>query len=42
MKFGPEFAKAVEEKQIAQQMADRAKYLVGAAEQQKLQIIIKA
>lgn len=42
LKFGPEFAKAVEEKQIAQQMADRAKYLVGAAQQQKLQIIIKA
>jgi len=28
MKFGPEFSKAVEEKQIAQQMADRAKYIV--------------
>lgn len=35
MKFGPEFAKAVEEKQIAQQMADRAKYLVDKAVQEK-------
>ena len=42
MKFGDQFAKAVEDKQIAQQMADRAKYLVIAAEQEKKQIIIKA
>jgi prohibitin 2 len=33
MKFGAEFSRAVEEKQVAQQMADRAKYLVAAAEQ---------
>ena len=42
MKFGDMFAKSVEDKQIAQQMADRAKYLVFAAEQEKKQIIIKA
>lgn len=42
MKFGDLFAKSVEDKQIAQQMADRAKYLVFAAEQEKKQIIIKA
>lgn len=42
MKFGDQFAKAVEDKQIAQQMADRAKYLVAAAEQEKKQIIIRA
>ena len=29
--FGPEFTKAIEEKQIAQQQAERAKYLVDQA-----------
>lgn len=42
MTFGESFKRSVEEKQIAQQMASRAKYLVQAAEQQKKQIIIKA
>jgi len=29
--FGPEFTKAIEEKQIAQQQAERAKFLVDQA-----------
>lgn len=40
--FGPEFTKAIEEKQIAQQQAERAKYLVEQALQDKKSIIIKA
>lgn len=42
MKFGREFSTAVEEKQIAQQQAERAKYVVERAIQQKKQIIIQA
>lgn len=42
MKFGQEFSRAVEEKQVAQQMADRAKFIVDRAQQEKKQIIIKA
>ena len=40
--FGAEFTKAIEEKQIAQQQAERAKYLVEKAEQDKQSIIIRA
>jgi prohibitin 2 len=40
--FGAEFTKAIENKQIAQQQAERAKYIVERAEQEKLQILIKA
>ena len=40
--FGPEFTKAIEEKQIAQQQAERAKYLVDQAMQDKRSTIIKA
>lgn len=40
--FGPEFSKAIEDKQIAQQQAERAKYLVEQAIQDKKSAIIKA
>ena len=40
--FGPEFTKAIEEKQIAQQQAERAKFLVDQAIQDKKSTIIKA
>lgn len=40
--FGPEFTKAIEEKQIAQQQAERAKFLVEQAIQEKKQIIVQA
>ena len=40
--FGAEFSKAVERKQIAQQDADRAKYLVTQAEEEKKVTILKA
>lgn len=42
MTFGREFTKAVEQKQIAQQDAERAKYLVEKAEQEKKANIIRA
>jgi len=40
--FGAEFQKAIEEKQIAQQQAERAKYLVEQAIQDKRSTIVKA
>ena len=40
--FGPEFSRAVERKQIAQQEADRAKYLVTRAEEDRKTILLKA
>jgi len=40
--FSPEFAHAVEQKQVAQTDADRAKYLVMQAEERKKQIVLKA
>lgn len=40
--FGVEYSKAIEEKQIAQQQAERAKYLVEQAIQDKKSAIIKA
>ncbi|KAJ3045486.1 Prohibitin-2, subunit of the prohibitin complex (Phb1p-Phb2p) [Rhizophlyctis rosea] len=40
--FSPEFTHAVEAKQIAQQMAQRASYIVDRAKQEKQSIIVKA
>ena len=42
LRFGTEFQKAIEEKQIAQQQAERAKYLVDQAIQDKRSRIIQA
>lgn len=42
LSFGPEFTKAIEQKQIAQQQAERAKFQVEQAAQDKLSTIIKA
>ncbi|KAI9309085.1 prohibitin-1 [Cunninghamella echinulata] len=42
MTFGKEFTNAVEQKQIAQQEAERAKFIVERAEQEKLASIIRA
>lgn len=42
MAFGREFTKAVESKQIAQQDAERAKFLVDKAEQEKKANVIRA
>lgn len=42
MTFGTEFTKAVEQKQIAQQDAERAKYLVDRAEQERKASVIRA
>jgi len=42
LRFGTEFQKAIEEKQIAQQQAERAKYLVDQALQDKRSRIIQA
>lgn len=40
--FSPEYARAVEAKQVAQQDAERAKYVVIGAQQEKMTIITKA
>jgi prohibitin 2 len=40
--FGPEFTKAIEEKQVAMQKAERAKFLVEIAIQDKKSTLIKA
>ncbi|CCE62965.1 hypothetical protein TPHA_0D03290 [Tetrapisispora phaffii CBS 4417] len=42
MTFGQEFTKAVEQKQIAQQDAERAKFLVERAEQERQAAVIRA
>ncbi|QBM85596.1 SPFH domain, Band 7 family protein [Metschnikowia aff. pulcherrima] len=42
MTFGKEFTKAVEQKQIAQQDAERARYLVDRAEQERKASVIRA
>lgn len=42
LNFSPEFAKAVEEKQIAEQRAQRAVYIAQEAEQQALAEINRA
>ncbi|CAE7942325.1 PHB3 [Symbiodinium sp. KB8] len=40
--FGREFTKAIEQKQVAQQEAERSKFIVQRAEQEKLAAIIRA
>merc|ERR1712157_187282 len=40
--FSPEYSRAVEAKQVAQQEAERAKYIVIGAQQEKKTIITKA
>ena len=42
LEFGQEFTRAIEDKQIAQQQAERAKYIVQKALEDKKSIIIKA
>jgi len=42
LSFGPEYTRAVESKQVAQQEAERAKYAVEMAEQEKLSKVIAA
>ncbi|SCV06062.1 LANO_0H21264g1_1 [Lachancea nothofagi CBS 11611] len=42
MTFGPEFTKAVEQKQIAQQDAERARFVVELAEQERQASVIRA
>ena len=42
LSFGREFARAIEEKQVAQQEAERQAYVVKKAEQEKLASIIRA
>src|ERR1700759_1550576 len=42
MTFGREFTKAVEEKQIAQQDAERARFIVEKAEQERQANVIRA
>lgn len=42
LSFSPEYSKAVEAKQVAQQEAERAKYVVIGAQQEKRTIITKA
>jgi prohibitin 1 len=40
--FSPDFAKAIEEKQVAEQTAERAKYVVDRAEQERLAVVTRA
>lgn len=42
LSFGKEFSDAIEAKQVAAQQAERAKYIVQSAEQEKLSTIIRA
>ena len=42
LSFGKEFSEAIEAKQVAAQQAERAKYVVMSAEQEKLSTIIRA
>jgi len=42
LSFGPEYTRAVESKQVAQQEAERAKYMVEMAEQEKKSKVIHA
>lgn len=42
LSFGPEYTKAVESKQVAQQEAERAKYMVEMAEQERKSKVIAA
>jgi prohibitin 1 len=42
LSFSPEFTQAIEAKQVAQQEAERAKYVVSKSEQEKLAAVIRA
>jgi len=42
LSFSPEFTQAIEAKQVAQQVAERSKYIVMKAEQEKKAMIIRA
>ena len=42
LNFSPEYEKAVEQKQVAQQQAERARYLVLKAQEEKKRTIIYA
>jgi len=42
LQFSPDFTKAIEEKQVAEQRAERAKFVVARAEQEKLALITRS
>lgn len=42
LNFSAEFARAIEAKQVAEQMAERAKFVVMKAEQEKLALIVRS
>lgn len=42
LSFSPEFARAIEAKQVAEQMAERAKFVVAKAEQEKRALIVRS
>ncbi|KAF9604403.1 hypothetical protein IFM89_006412 [Coptis chinensis] len=42
LSYGPEFSKAVEQKQVAQQEAERSKFVVMKAEQEKRAAVVRA
>jgi len=42
LNFSKDFAKAIEDKQVAEQMAERAKFIVQKAEQEKLALITRS
>lgn len=42
LEYGSEFAKAIEDKQVAEQKAERAKFIVAKAEQEKQARIIRS
>jgi len=42
LNFSAEFAKAIEDKQVAEQDAERAKFVVAKAEQEKIAKIVRA
>ncbi|KAH7851425.1 hypothetical protein Vadar_011438 [Vaccinium darrowii] len=42
LSYGPEFSKAVEAKQVAQQVAERSKFVVAKAEQERRAAVIRA
>ena len=41
LSFSPEFTSAIERKQIAQQEAEKAKYIVARTEQERLAVVIR-
>jgi prohibitin 1 len=42
LNFSADFSKAIEDKQVAEQMAERAKFMVAKAEQEKLALIMRS